>query len=144
MAQIKKGPALIANGLGVIIAIVGLVVTVMCSTMSADYALGSLGLYVAEIVAAAVLALVAAWAGSERGIVSLVASAVSVFLLVNVAVSVIGSRILLASGLFTWNSANQVGWGVFNTTIAATALLLVAALVIVVAAFLPEGKKKTA
>lgn len=144
MAQIKKGPALIANGLGVIIAIVGLVVTVMCSTMSTDYALGSLGLYVAEIVAAAVLALVAAWAGSEKGIVSLVASAVSVLLLVNVAVSVIGSRILLASGLFTWNSANQVGWGVFNTTIAATALLLVAALVIVVAAFLPEGKKKAA
>ncbi|WP_293818664.1 hypothetical protein [uncultured Parolsenella sp.] len=32
----------------------------------------------------------------------------------------------------------------FNTTIAATALLLVAALVIVVAAFLPEGRKKAA
>ena len=144
MASIKKGPALIANGLGVILAVVGLVITVVCSTMSSDYALGSLGLYACEVVAAVALTCVAVWAGSEKGVVSLVSSAVSVFLLVNVAVSVIGSRVLLASGLFTWNSANQVGWGVFNTTIAATVVLIAAALVLVIAAFLPEGGKKKA
>ena len=55
-------------------------------------------------------------------------------------VKVIGARVILASGLFSWNASNQIGWGVFNSTIVATVLLVVAALVLVVAAFLPAFK----
>ena len=145
MAAIKKSPALVAEVLGAILAIVGLVLTFMCSGMSEDYALASMGMYAAEIVAAVVLVALAAWSATrdaDNGIIGLAATAVSVFLLVNVAVSVVGSRILLASGLFTWNSANQVGWSVWNSTITAVVVLLVAGLVLVVGAFLPQGKKQ--
>lgn len=68
------------------------------------------------------------------------AVAVAVFALVFTGVKVIGARVILASGLFSWNASNQIGWGVFNSTIVATVLLVVAALVLVVAAFLPAFK----
>lgn len=62
------------------------------------------------------------------------------FALVFTGVKVIGARVILASGLFSWNASNQIGWGVFNSTIVATVLLVVAALVLVVAAFLSAFK----
>lgn len=141
MGFIKKSPALIFEALGAVLAIVGLVLTFMCSAMSEDYALGSMAIYAVEvIVAIALVALAGASVVRDfgRGYVSLASIAVSVFLLVNVAVNVIGARVLLASGLFTWNSANQVGWNVWNSSIVAVVVLFISAVVLVVSAFVPE------
>lgn len=140
----KKGIGFYFDAIGIILAIVGLVITVVSSTMSSDYALGSLPMYIIGIVAGVVLAGAAAVIGSkdsDTGVVSMIATAVAVFLLAYVAISVIGSRILLASGLLSWNAANEVGWSVFYVSIAATACLLISALVLVIGAFMPTAKK---
>jgi hypothetical protein len=66
---------------------------------------------------------------------------VSVFLLARIALDVLAARILLISGLFTWNSGNAVGWSVFRATVVAAALLLAAAVLLVVRAFAPDAKR---
>lgn len=143
----KRGAGLIFDAIGIVLAVAGAVVTVMCSVKSADYALADLPLYLVGIACAIALTCAGAWAQGKDGMNPLVpalCSAAGVFLLVFVGVKVIGSRILLASGLLTWNASNQIGWGVFEVTIVATVLLILAAVVLVVAAFLPAFKKDEA
>lgn len=139
----KRGFGLYLDAAGIVLAVAGAVATVLCSTKSADYALAGLPLYLVLIVVAIVLTVAGALAQAKDGLNPIFANAcsvVAVFALVFTAVKVIGARVILASGLFSWNASNQIGWGVFNSTIVATVLLVVAALVLVVAAFLPAFK----
>ena len=141
----KRGFGLYLDAVGIVlaVAVAGAVATVLCSTKSADYALAGLPLYLVLIVAAIALTVAGVLAQAKDGLNPIVAnacSAVAVFALVFTGIKVIGARVILASGLFSWNVSNQIGWGVFNSTIVATVLLVVAALVLVVAAFLPAFK----
>lgn len=134
----KRGFGLYLDAAGIVlaVAVAGAVATVLCSTKSADYALAGLPLYLVFIVAAIALTVAGVLAQAKDGLNPIVAnacSAVAVFALVFTGVKVIGARVILASGLFSWNASNQIGWGVFNSTIVATVLL-------VVAAFLPAFK----
>ena len=136
----KRGFGLYLDAAGIVlavaVAVAGAVATVLCSTKSADYALAGLPLYLVLIVAAIALTVAGVLAQAKDGLNPIVAnacSAVAVFALVFTGVKVIGARVILASGLFSWNASNQIGWGVFNSTIVATVLL-------VVAAFLPAFK----
>lgn len=143
-ADKKRGLGLYVNAVAVVLAIAGIVAAVMCSTMSADYALGSLGLYIAGVVASIALVCLSVWSASraeDNGSISTIAIAVAVFVLAFVAISMIGARVLLASGLFTWNSGNAIGWSVFYTTVVAAVLLIASAVVLVVGAFMPTFKK---
>mgnify|MGYP006939719339 CR=1 FL=1 len=139
----KRGCGLVVDAVGIVLAIAGAVVTVMCSTKSADYALADLPLYLALVAVAVVLTVLGALAQGRDGVNPLVptlCSAASVFALVHVGVKVIGARVILASGLFSWNASNKIGWGVFEVSVVATALLVLAALVLAIAAFLPAFK----
>lgn len=134
----KRGFGLYLDAAGIVlaVAVAGAVATVLCSTKSADYALAGLPLYLVLIVAAIALTVAGVLAQAKDGLNQIVAnacSAVAVFALVFTGVKVIGARVILASGLFSWNASNQIGWGIFNSTIVATVLL-------VVAAFLPAFK----
>lgn len=134
----KRGFGLYLDAAGIVlaVAVAGAVATVLCSTKSADYALAGLPLYLVLIVAAIALTVAGVLAQAKDGLNPIVAnacSAVAVFALVFTGVKVIGARVILASGLFSWNASNQIGWGIFNSTIVATVLL-------VVAAFLPAFK----
>ena len=140
----KRGVGFYLDAVGIVLAVAGLVVTVISSTMSADNALPSLPMYVAGIVAGIVLAALSVVFGGKKGdtsVVSLLTCAAAVFLLAFVAISVIGSRVLLASGLLTWNASNTVGWSVFYVSVAATICLIVSALFLVVGAFAPTSKE---
>lgn len=134
----KRGFGLYLDAAGIVlaVAVAGAVATVLCSTKSADYALAGLPLYLVLIVAAIALTVAGVLAQAKdvlNPIVANACSAVAVFALVFTGVKVIGARVILASGLFSWNASNQIGWGIFNSTIVATVLL-------VVAAFLPAFK----
>lgn len=134
----KRGFGLYLDAAGIVlaVAVAGAVATVLCSTKSADYALAGLPLYLVLIVAAIALTVAGVLAQAKDGLNPIVAnacSAVAVFALVFTGVKVIGARVILPSGLFSWNASNQIGWGIFNSTIVATVLL-------VVAAFLPAFK----
>lgn len=134
----KRGFGLYLDAAGIVlaVAVAGAVATVLCSTKSADYALAGLPLYLVLIVVAIALTVAGDLAQAKDGLNPIVAnacSAVAVFALVFTGIKVIGARVILASGLFSWNASNQIGWGVFNSTIVATVLL-------VVAAFLPAFK----
>lgn len=131
------------DAVAAVLALAGMVAAIVCSTISSDYALADLGLYIAGIIGALVLLALAVAEDAKhvRPLVSMVLAAVSVFLLARIALAIISSRILLISGLFTWASSNTVGWSVFTASVVATACLLASALLLVIACFLPVQKR---
>lgn len=142
--KVKKGVGAYVDALAVVLAIVGAFVTIACGTMNSDYGLGSLPMYVAGIVASVVLVVLAEWNDCRPGhneLVTMICLGVAIFLLAYVAIQVIGARIILISGLFSWNASNTPGWNVFYVTVAAAALLLISALLLTVGSFLPISKK---
>lgn len=140
----RSGAGVIIGVIGLALAIAGAVAVVVCSTVSADYSLANLPLYLLGIVCAICLEVTPRFlnlGGKAKTFVPFIAKGVSVFLLARISLDVIASRILLASGLFTWNSGNTVGWSVFSATVVATALLAASAVLFVIGAFLPDGKR---
>lgn len=108
----KRGFGLYLDAAGIVlaVAVAGAVATVLCSTKSADYALAGLPLYLVLIVAAIALTVAGVLAQAKDGLNPIVAnacSAVAVFALVFTGVKVIGARIILASGLFSWNGPTR-------------------------------------
>ena len=55
--------------------------------------------------------------------------------------NIINSRILLISGLFSWNSQNMMGWRVFYVSIACIVCFVAAILALIVGAFLKNRKE---
>ncbi|MBO4990079.1 MAG: hypothetical protein J6D37_07095 [Clostridia bacterium] len=62
------------------------------------------------------------------------------FLLSGVAMALlISSRVVLASGLFTWDPYNELGWMAFNTAIASFAIYFVSEVALIVNAFMKKA-----
>ena len=140
----RNGVGFFMGAIGLALAVAGAVAVVVCSLVSADYALSNLPLYLLGIACAICLEVALRFvklAGKAKTLVPFIARGVSVFLLARVSLDVITARILLISGLFTWNSGNAVGWTVFSATVVATALLLASAVLLVIGAFVPEKKR---
>ena len=63
------------------------------------------------------------------------------FVLIAVAMALtLAGRVELASGLFTWDPNNELGWNAFNTAVTSIAIYCVAEVALIVSAFLPEKK----
>ncbi len=140
----KKGAGFYIGAVALVLAVAGAAAAVFSSTISADYALANLPLVLLGIVCAIALAAVpkaVQLKGKAQLFVPFIAQGVSVFLLARIALDVLAARILLISGLFSWNSGNAVGWSVFRATVVAAALLLAAAVLLVVRAFAPDAKR---
>lgn len=140
----RNGMGFFVGAIGLALAVAGAVAVVVCSLVSADYALSNLPLYLLGIACAICLEVALRFVkltGKAQTLVPFIARGVSVFLLARVSLDVIAARILLISGLFTWNSGNAVGWTVFSATVVATALLLASAVLLVIGAFMPEKKR---
>lgn len=140
----RNGVGFFVGAIGLALAVAGAVAVVVCSLVSADYVLSNLPLYLLGIACAICLEVAPRFvklAGKAKTLVPFIARGVSVFLLARVSLDVIAARILLISGLFTWNSGNAVGWTVFSATVVATALLLASAVLLVIGAFMPEKKR---
>lgn len=113
----KQGAAFYFNAVAIVFAIVGIVTMVMSSTYSEANVLAALTRLVIQGVLAVVLVAGGIWAANkgkdDNGIIGLAATMAAIALIVATIGNIINSRILLISGLFSFNSQNMVGWHVF-------------------------------
>lgn len=139
----KQGIAFYLNGIAFVLGIAGVALTVYSSVVTADNALQHLSMLVAGGVAGLVLVLLAMILPNMKGNYE-IASAASVLGAIALYSYVFGQcilqRVLLVSGLFSFNSGNTAGWQVFYITIGAVACLFVGALFLVIGSFCKSVK----
>ncbi|HJD21135.1 MAG TPA: hypothetical protein H9915_04870 [Candidatus Gemmiger faecigallinarum] len=134
----KKALGFYMDAVAFVLAVVGLVAMIVSSTMSTANALNGFVSLVAMAVIAAVLAAVAAIAPTRMGnfdYLGTVSAVAAVALLTVVIGSMLNERILLMSGLFSYNSANTVGWQVFYAMVVAVVCFLAAIICMIIGAF---------
>lgn len=139
----KQSVGFYLNALACILGIAGLIAMIVCSTMTTAYALHSFTILTVGLVVGILLIAVAAYAPSRFGnydYLGTVAVLGAIAAFAAVIGNVINDRILLISGLFSYNSGNMIGWSVFYATVASLVCLLVAMLLLVVGAFLKSVK----
>lgn len=143
MSAIKKqGPAFYADAVAVILGIAGTIVMSVCHTMDTANPLNAFGKLIAFAVLAMVLVCASiAVANRKKDVVSLLAVMCAIALLTLNIGEIISSRILLISGLFSWNSQNMIGWRVFYVSIACIVCFVAAILALIVGAFLKNRKE---
>lgn len=143
MSVIKKqGPAFYANAAAVILGIAGTIVMSVCHTMDNANPLNSFGKLIAfAVLAVALVCASVVTANHKKNVVSLLAVMCSIALFTLTIGEVISSRILLISGLFSWNSQNMIGWRVFYVSIACIVCFAAAVLALIVGAFLKNHKE---
>lgn len=135
----KLGLGGILELLGAVLGVVALIIMIVCNAMGTDYEFTYATLLNLGAIAGAVLAVVAAFSPrfsfDKNGYLGLIAAAGSVFLFGYTAIQAVNERILVISALFSWNSANTVGWTAFYFTIAVAVCLAVASILVIVGAF---------
>ncbi len=138
-----RGLAFWANVLAVVLGAAGVIVMCYSSSINESYKLASLTMLAAGGVVAVALALVATWTSTKAdydGILGFVATIAAIVLTTLVVGQFINSRIILVSGLMSWNANNLVGWNVFYVSIAGIVCYVLADVALVVAAFLRPGR----
>ncbi len=140
----KQGAAFYFNAVAVVLAVAGTIAMVMSSTYSEANALAALTRLVVQGILAAVLIVGGIWAANkgkdENGFIGLVATMAAIALIVATIGNVINSRILLISGLFSFNSQNMVGWHVFYVTVACLVCYIVAIVAMIIGSFCKATK----
>lgn len=137
-AILKQGAAGITGCLAVIISAAGIITTMICSMMNSAYALSALpAIFVLELLGAVLTVVGIALGGRQDakksyGIFPVLAAIVAFMFAIG---KLINERILLISGLFTYNSQNAAGWQVFYATAAAVICLLLAVILLIVSSF---------
>lgn len=132
------------NILAAILGVVGTVLTIVSSTMSADNTLAGLPMIVAAGIVGAVLCVLAVWTSGRFGNFDVIGS---VSLLAAIALffytfgAAVGQRVMMIAGLFSFNAGNTVGWSVFYVSVGAWACLLVGCLMVVISGFLKTVKQ---
>ncbi len=141
----KGSAAESGSKLSIVAGILGLAGTIALyasSAISVSNALVSLTTLVAFGVIGAVLCVVAGQIKND--IVSLVASAAGVFLMVYAFGSMLNERVLMIAGLFSYNAGNTEGWNVMYVMIASVVLFVLASVVQIIAAFKSSKKVEAA
>ena len=140
----KQGAAFYFNAVAIVFAIVGIVTMVMSSTYSEANVLAALTRLVIQGVLAVVLVAGGIWAANkgkdDNGIIGLAATMAAIALIVATIGNIINSRILLISGLFSFNSQNMVGWHVFYITVACLVCYVVAIVAMIIGTFCKATK----
>lgn len=140
----KQGAAFYFNVVAIVLAIAGIVTMVMSSTYSEANALAALTRLIAQSVLAVVLIAGGVWVANtgkdDNGILGMFASMAAIALIVATIGNIINSRILLISGLFSFNSQNMVGWHVFYITVACLVCYVVAIAAMIIGSFCKATK----
>lgn len=139
----KQGAAFYFNVAAIILSIAGIIAMVMSSTYSEANALADLNELIMESLGAILLIIGSIWvANSNRAnsVASLASIMGAIALTVSTIGNVISSRILLISGLFSFNSQNTVGWHVFYVTVVCLVLYVASILAMIIGSFLKETK----
>ena len=123
MASTKKiGAAVVIRSIAAVLGVIGLAVVLVCNAKGGQCAFAGLSV----------------WAPGhewERGLVGPACNIAGVIAFVLTAINMFAERILLVSGLFTWDSMNTMGWTAFYLTAAAAICFVAAALFLVIGAF---------
>ncbi|MCD8341080.1 MAG: hypothetical protein LUC87_02870 [Clostridiales bacterium] len=131
--------------LAAILGIAGLVTLIISNNISTSYSLSSFGLLATGAVVGIVLSLVAVVTPTTKLGDLDVVSTLSIMVTVGLYALIIGQmaneRILMISGLFSWNTQNTTGWSVFYMMIASIVCFAVAAVLLIVTAFMKTVKK---
>ena len=137
-AILKQGAAGITGCLAVSLSAAGIITPMICSMMNSAYALSALpAIFVLELLGAVLTVVGIALGGRQDakksyGIFPVLAAIVAFMFAIG---KLINERILLISGLFTYNSQNAAGWQVFYVTAAAVICLLLAVVLLIVNSF---------
>ena len=94
--------------------------------------------------AVAILTLVASFILSAKN--TLISDALLYVAFVSIGVSIammVSARVVLASGLFTWDPYNELGWRAYNTSVTSVVPNLIAELGLIVSAFMAGKEEKT-
>lgn len=137
-AKKKKGPGFYLDIAAAVLGLIGLAAMAASSAMTVTNRLNGLPALAAMAVTAILLAAVAAVAPTRLGNfdwLSTLSMVVSIILLTVVAGRLLNDRILLISGLFSYNSANTAGWQVLYVTVTAAVCFLLAVAALIVGAF---------
>lgn len=139
----KQGTAFYLNALSAVTGMAALIAMVTSSTMNEAYALNSLPLFVLGAVSGILLILIAVYTANRwgnydyAGTLSIVAA---IALFSAVTGGIIMNRILLISGLFSWNSGNTPGWNVFYASVVSIVCFVVSILLLIIGSFLKSIK----
>ena len=140
----KQGAAFYFNAVAIVLAVAGTIAMVMSSTYSEANALAALTRLIVQSVLAVVLVAGGIWAANngkdDNGILGLAATMAAIALIVATIGNIINSRILLISGLFSFNSQNMVGWHVFYVTVACLVCYVISILAMVIGSFFKATK----
>ncbi len=136
----KKAAGPIFGILAAILGLVGLAVTVYCSRMNSAYSLSNLNQTLLYSGIAAALACLSAFGKKNYSVLSTICQIGAIVLFVFAIGNILMERVLLASGLFSYNSQNQAGWQVFYVSVAAIAFYLAADLFLIISSFMKSVK----
>lgn len=134
------------NVLAAILGVVGVVLTIVSGTVSADNPLANLPMIAAAGVVGVVLCLVSTWSPTRFGnfdILGSVAILGAIALYCYTFAAAVGQQVMLIAGLFSFNAANEAGWKVFYVSVGAWACLLVGCLVLILSGFLRTVKQES-
>lgn len=141
----RRGFSLYIRILALVLAVAGLAALLLSNSISAANRLSNAaGLMLCALLGLVFLlcSLFVSRLGRAGEILETVSIIAAVVLLSIVMVNQIGGRILMISGLFTWNSMNLEGWRVFYFMIASCILLLASNLLQIAAAFMKTNKEQ--
>ncbi|WP_029232911.1 hypothetical protein [Butyrivibrio sp. VCB2006] len=133
------------NCLAAVLGVVGIVAALICSNMTITYRLGNMGTIAVLGVFGICLAILGIVFPSRFGNHDYLGT---LSVLGGIAVftaafgQILGERILLIAGLFSYDSVNTVGWQVFYVTAVAIAAFIIAAIVLIIGAFLKTVKNQ--
>lgn len=127
-----------------ILGLAGLILLIINNNISSSYSLSTFSLLLTGAVVGVVLSVVAVITPTKLGDLDVV-STLSIMVTVGVYGLIIGQmaneRILMISGLFSWNSGNTVAWSVFYVMIASIVCFAVAAVLLIITSFMKTVKE---
>ena len=132
------------NVLAAVLGLVGVILTIVSGTMSADNPLANLGMIAAAGIVGVALCLVSTWSPTKFGNFDLLGSASllgAIALYCYTFAAAVGQQVTLIAGLFSFNSDNAVGWNIFYVSVGAWGCLLVGCLVLIISGFLRTSKE---
>lgn len=124
------------NAVAAILALAGVILAYVSHAMSDANALLNIGAVVAAGVAAVVLLI--ATIAVKNDIVALVGVLGAIACNMYVINGIVGDRILMIAGIFSYNSNDTVGWSVFYVVVAAAVVLVLSCVATMVASFMNE------
>lgn len=132
------------NVLAAILGLVGVILTIVSGTVSADNPLANLPMIAAAGIVGVVLCLVSTWSPTMFGNFDILGSASllgAIALYCYTFAAAVGQQVMLIAGLFSFNAANEAGWRVFYVSVGAWGCLLVGCLVLILSGFLRTAKE---